>query len=72
MVKAEQTYIPALQGREKVCGPEHTSTLDTVHNLGLLYANQGKMVEAKKMYLRALQGYETAWPGAYVDTGHGS
>jgi hypothetical protein len=24
---------------------EHTSTLDTVHNLGLLYADQRKMVE---------------------------
>ncbi len=28
------------------------------HNLGLLYADQGKMVEAEKMYQRALDGYE--------------
>jgi Tfp pilus assembly protein PilF len=51
----------ALQGYEKAWGPEHTSTFDTVNNLGLLYANQGKMDEAEKMYQRALQGYEKAW-----------
>jgi Tfp pilus assembly protein PilF len=41
-------------------GPDHTSTLDTVNNLGLLYADQGKMAEAEQMYIRALQGYEEA------------
>jgi tetratricopeptide (TPR) repeat protein len=30
------------------------------YNLGLLYWNHGKMDEAEKMYLRALQGYEKA------------
>ncbi|KAF2735262.1 hypothetical protein EJ04DRAFT_395228, partial [Polyplosphaeria fusca] len=30
----------------------------TVNNLGNLYADQGKLVEAEKMYQRALQGYE--------------
>lgn len=30
------------------------------HNLGLLYADQGKMQETKEMYLRALQGKEKA------------
>ena len=33
---------------------------DDCHNLGYLYANQGKLVEAKQMYQRALQGYEKA------------
>ena len=37
-----------------------TSTLDTVNNLGLLYASQGRLDEAEKMYLRALAGYEKA------------
>jgi tetratricopeptide (TPR) repeat protein len=53
-------YQRALQGFEKAWGPEHTSTLDTVNNLGLLYADQGKLVEAEQMYQRALQGYEKA------------
>jgi hypothetical protein len=39
---------------------EHTSTLGTANNLGLLYADQGKMAEAEAMYVRALQGYESA------------
>jgi len=51
-------YQQALQGYEKAWGLEHTSTLDTVNNLGNLYADQGKLVEAEQMYQRALQGYE--------------
>jgi hypothetical protein len=41
-------------------GPDHTSTLNTVNNLGLLYRDQGKLAEAEKMYLRGLAGYEKA------------
>jgi Tfp pilus assembly protein PilF len=47
-------YIRALQGKEEALGPDHISTLDTVHNLGMLYAHQGKLAEAEKMYIRAL------------------
>ena len=53
-------YLRALTGYEKARGPNHTSTLNTVNNLGLLYADQGKMNEAEEMYLRALTGYEKA------------
>ena len=34
---------------------------DKYYNLGLLFANQGKLVEAEQMFQRALQGYEKAW-----------
>jgi tetratricopeptide (TPR) repeat protein len=47
----------ALQGYEKAWGPDHTSTLDTVNNLGALYKSLGRLDEAEKMYFRALQGY---------------
>jgi hypothetical protein len=47
-------YQRALQGKEKAYGPDHTSTLDTVNNLGLLYADQDKLVKAEQMYQRAL------------------
>lgn len=50
--------IDTKQGYEKALGAEHTSTLGAVINLGNLYANQGKLVEAQQMYKRALQGYE--------------
>jgi Tfp pilus assembly protein PilF len=49
-----------LRGYEKAWGAEHTSTLDTVNNLGLVYRKQGKMADAEAMYLRALQGYESS------------
>ena len=61
-------YQRALQGYEKAWGLEHTSTLNTVNNLGLLYANQGKLVEAKQMYQRALQGKEKAWDPDHTST----
>ncbi|TAQ87453.1 hypothetical protein B7494_g4230 [Chlorociboria aeruginascens] len=54
-------YQRALQGFEKAWGPKHTSTLETINNLGNLYADQGKLIEAEQMYQRALQGHEKAW-----------
>jgi hypothetical protein len=57
-MEAEVMYMRALHGFEKARGAEHTSTLNTVHNLGILYMDQGKMAEAEEMYLRALCGYE--------------
>jgi hypothetical protein len=38
-------YLRSLQGYEKALGAEHTWTLSTVHNLGALYADQGKTAE---------------------------
>src|SRR5436305_13708416 len=35
LAEAEQMYQQALQGDEKAWGPEHTSTLNTVNNLGI-------------------------------------
>lgn len=35
--EAEEMYQRALAGYEKALGPNHTSTLDTVNNLGVLY-----------------------------------
>ncbi len=40
----------------------------TFHNLGLLYANQGKMVEAEKIYQRALDGKEKAQGPEHIST----
>ncbi|KAH0536621.1 hypothetical protein FGG08_006515 [Glutinoglossum americanum] len=50
----------ALAIRETVLGPDHISTLDTVHNLGALYRGQAKFAEAEAMYDRALAGKEKA------------
>jgi tetratricopeptide (TPR) repeat protein len=58
-------YKQALEGREKVLGHDHTSTLNTVNNLGLLCADQGKLDKAEEMYERALQGYEKRFGSDY-------
>lgn len=41
-----------------------------LHNLGILYADQGKLVEAEQMYQRALQGKEKAWGPEHTSTLH--
>ena len=56
--QAEQMYKRALAGKEKALGPNHTSTLNTVNNLGNLYSDQGKLDEAEQMYQRALLVYQ--------------
>jgi tetratricopeptide (TPR) repeat protein len=57
---AEKMYERALRGYEEALGPDHTSTLDTVNDLGNLYKSQGKLDVAEKMYERALRGFEKA------------
>jgi tetratricopeptide (TPR) repeat protein len=59
--RAMQMYHLALDGNEKMWGSEHTSTLDTVNNLGNLYADLGRFKEAEQMYQRALDGSEKVW-----------
>jgi tetratricopeptide (TPR) repeat protein len=61
-------YLRVLRGKEEALGAKHTSILDTVHNLGSLYAKQGKIKEAEEMYLRALRGYEEAWGAKHTST----
>jgi tetratricopeptide (TPR) repeat protein len=48
-----------LQRKEKAGVPEHY-ILNELNNLGLLYANLGRLDRAEKMYQRVLQGYEKA------------
>ena len=55
----EDVLVGTVRIREGAQGPDHTSTLDTVNNLGVLYVDQDKLDEAEKMYQRALQGYDT-------------
>jgi tetratricopeptide (TPR) repeat protein len=61
-------YQQAVWGKEKAWVSEHTSTLDTVNNLRLLYADRGKLVKAEQMYQRALQGYKKALGPVSVKT----
>ncbi|GIJ90071.1 hypothetical protein Asppvi_009020 [Aspergillus pseudoviridinutans] len=56
--EAEEMCQRAMSGKQNAVGPGHTSTLDTVNNLGSLYADPGKLKEAEEMYQRALAGGE--------------
>ena len=40
----------------------------SLHNLGDLFSDQGKMKEAEEMYLRALRGYEEVWGPKHTST----
>ncbi|GLI79762.1 hypothetical protein PoHVEF18_008103 [Penicillium ochrochloron] len=56
--QAEQMYQRALAGRANALGADHTTTLDTVNSLGILYQDQGKLDQAEQMYHRAGLGKE--------------
>ena len=47
---------------------ENNVLLRAVHNLGTLYRDQGKLDEAEKMYMRALEGYEKALGADHTST----
>jgi len=59
--------IPAKE-TSPALGPDHTLTLNTVNNLGLLYKDQGKLKEAEEMLLRALIAYEKALGPDHIST----
>jgi tetratricopeptide (TPR) repeat protein len=64
----ERLYLRALRGYEEALGAKHTSTLDIVNNLGILYWQQGKPKEAEAMYMRALRGKEEALGAKHTST----
>ena len=47
-------YMRALSEFQQARGFTHTSTLDTFNNLDVLYRNQGKLEQAEKIYIPAL------------------
>jgi tetratricopeptide (TPR) repeat protein len=60
--------LRALAGKEEALGLDHTSTLDTINNLGNLYLDQGKLEAAEQIYLLALAGYEKALSPDHTST----
>jgi tetratricopeptide (TPR) repeat protein len=66
--EAEQMDRRAVEGREKVLGKEHPSTLTSVNNLAVMLQDQGKYDEAEPMNRRAVEGYENALGKEHPDT----
>jgi hypothetical protein len=48
----------ALDGRFFALGVDHTSTLDTINNLEILYRAQGRLDQVEQMYMRVGLGWE--------------
>jgi tetratricopeptide (TPR) repeat protein len=61
-------YRRALQGYEKVLGPEHPNTLASISQLGLVLARQGKYEEAEANHQRDLAGSEKVLGPNHPDT----
>jgi tetratricopeptide (TPR) repeat protein len=55
--EAEAMHRRALEGYEKVLGPEHPNTLTSVYHLAFLFHEQHKYSEASEFYQRAYNGY---------------
>ncbi|KAK4943239.1 hypothetical protein LTR10_017081 [Elasticomyces elasticus] len=66
--QVKSMFWRALQGYEKTLSKDHTSALNTVNNLGLLYANQRQLDEANEIFERALQGREKVLGGGHTST----
>jgi tetratricopeptide (TPR) repeat protein len=58
LAAAEPLYRRALEGRERVLGPEHPQTLTSVNNLAGLLESKGDLAAAEPMYRRALEAQE--------------
>jgi tetratricopeptide (TPR) repeat protein len=75
--RAEELYMEILSRREellmqaskeKVLTPEHTSTLQTVNNLGIVYRAQGRLAKAEAIYLQTLAGRERTLSPEHTST----
>ncbi len=67
--QAEPLYQRALAIREKTPGPEHPDTATTLHQLAVLYWNQGKYEQAEPLYQRALAICEKVLGPEHPSTG---
>ncbi|KAJ9612960.1 hypothetical protein H2200_002901 [Cladophialophora chaetospira] len=66
--KTVEMHLRAIRAKEKAWGCSNPTTLDTVAELGGIYASRGYLVEAIEMYRRAAEGYEAANGGDHPRT----
>jgi tetratricopeptide (TPR) repeat protein len=55
LVEAEPLYQHSFAIREKMCGPEHPDTAESLSKLAWLYRDQGKYAKAEPLEQRALE-----------------
>ena len=66
--QAEPLYQRALAIRERVLGPDHPDTADSLNNLAVLYFHRGKYEQAEPLYQRALAIREQVLGPDHPDT----
>jgi tetratricopeptide (TPR) repeat protein len=54
--QSEKLFVAALSGRERLLGPAHADTLDTLEHLALLRTDQGRHGEAHALLRRLVEG----------------
>jgi hypothetical protein len=52
--KAEQLFAKVLEGKRRVLGEEHPSTLIGANNLAMKYLRQGKYSQAEPLFTKLL------------------
>jgi hypothetical protein len=62
-IAQESMYLRVLRSKERVWGPEHPTTLETVIEVGSLYTDAGRRSEAEQMFSRALLGFQKVEAG---------
>src|SRR5262245_19446024 len=58
----------ALGIAERTLDASHPATLESVHNLAVLYREHGRYAEAERLFRRALAGQETSLGASHPDT----
>jgi tetratricopeptide (TPR) repeat protein len=64
----EKLYRGVLEGKERELGPDHSNTLMSVFNLGIILKNNGDYEGAEKLVCRALEGHERELGPDHPDT----
>ena len=64
----ENLYRGVLEGHERELGPDHSNTLMSVFNLGIILKNNGDNEGAEKLVCRALEGQERKLGQDHPDT----
>lgn len=65
---AEMVGRVGVEGRRKVPGQEHSDTLDSIKNLGLVLDKLGKYEEAEEMHRQVLEGKKKMLGEEHLDT----
>jgi eukaryotic-like serine/threonine-protein kinase len=68
LVEAEALHRQTLDARRRVLGKEHSQTLSSMNNLGLVYLDQGEFAKAEPLLAEALATQRRVMGNEHLDT----